>query len=354
MFASIRSGGPCDTDFHSDRQHNMTAIVARLVGVLILCALIPRGSSAQTPVRISGFGDLQFTTDHDDSTTADFSLGQTELDFDVELSPYSSFSVAVAHNSVDGTFGLGAVTADFRWAGSSADHPYTSSWLETSGLIIGDFDIPFGLDWLVYPSIDRQLISSPAVVLHTHGQWHGIGANIYAESQSANFTAYLTDGFGHEGVAASGAPFSLATKQAVGFRAGVLPLAGIEIGVSGAQIGGVNADQTMALFGLDIQLLYGSWDFKGEYIGHTVHYLTATHPYNDGLYFQGIRHFASWYAVARYDRFSPAEGGLDAIDDASFGIGIPIHQASVLRGEYKTNLSGPTTHSLVIQMASGF
>ena len=326
-----------------------------LVVCLTVCLTAGRTSAQdEAPVALSGFMDLQFTTDHDDQDAADFALGQAEIDVDAALSPFSAISLAVAYDADDESFGLGAAVLDFRLAGADESHRHHSNWLTTSGIAVGLFDVPIGLDWMVYPSIDRKLVSTPLVVTGTHDQWNDLGLSVYAAGERFNAVLFLTNGFGREGLDEFDDDVAVAVRRGGGGRLGVQPFAGVEIGASVAVLGGVDPDQSMTLFGADFQLSRGQWDVKAEYISHRINYTLDLAPVNDGYYVQAMRAFGEWYGVARYDSFNPEENGLVKSERLCVGAGVAVFATAELRGEYQVARSDNLDDTWVLQLAAGF
>ena len=311
--------------------------------------------AGETPsVAWSGFMDVLFTTDHDDPATGDFALGQAELDIDAETSAFTAVSVAVAYDADAEVFGLGAAVMDLRLLGDPADHWRASDTFTNAGVIIGQFDVPLGIDWLVYPSLDRQLVSSPLAVLGTHDQWNDLGLLVYGEAEAFNIAAWLTDGFGREGVDPLDQPVALDVARSGGARAGFLPTAYLELGASAALLGGADPDQSQTLWGVDAQAVAGPWEFKGEYLSHEVHFTDDYAPVNTGWYAQGLRRFGDFHLVTRYDRFTPEEAGLVDLERLSLAAGLTVFEAAVVRCEYLAGLSDDLDDTWVLQWAAGF
>jgi len=131
-----------------------------------------------TTLQIYGFGDLlaNFQKENDGET---FNIGQAEVDLESDLTDKFSMALAIAYD--EGNFTIGAFTADYNiW---SASETTPSLWgIENVTIGGGQFDVPFGIDYHVYPSIDHKLVSTPLVVESTHDSWNDLGGYATAEA----------------------------------------------------------------------------------------------------------------------------------------------------------------------------
>ncbi|MBK7770410.1 MAG: hypothetical protein IPI48_07745 [bacterium] len=149
----------------------------------------------ESPFEITGFMDVLFSTDEVTAGERDFRLGQAELDFFACTSDHSCACVAVAYDPATGTFGLGAATIEFLIAGKGSDCRHHYEKWERSGLVVGQFDIPFGIDWLTYPSVDRRTVTAPDAIDATHDGWNELGASFFVEATRYTARAWVTNGF---------------------------------------------------------------------------------------------------------------------------------------------------------------
>ncbi len=303
-------------------------------------------------LEISGFMDLLFSTDNNSSVESDFGLNQVELDFEAETSQYSAISVAVAYDGE--AFGLGAATLQFGLAGSEEGHPYTCSTVNTSGLIIGMFDVPFGIDWLFYPSIDRKLVSGPLAVAGTHDGWNDVGVSAYATTDWFNAVAYATNGFGQTYAESETVEIELASERALGGRVGFTPNSGVEAGGSFAYFPGETDDSSMTMLGFDLQWTLDAFYLKGEYISHEHEYNTATSVTDDGYYIQGMYELGSSFLIARYGQFEADDPDAEAEERLSAGVGTVLTGSSELRFEHQFGLSDNLEDTWVMQVVVGF
>jgi hypothetical protein len=71
--------------------------------------------------------------------------------------------------------GLGAFTVDGSLFGPEQKHLLKSRLLRDSGVVVGKFDVPFGIAYLEYPATENRFVELPSVVMATHGAWNDLG-----------------------------------------------------------------------------------------------------------------------------------------------------------------------------------
>lgn len=328
----------------------------------ILAAMLASAPAAavtvqETPFEITGFMDVLFTTDEATAGERDFRLGQAELDFFACTSDHSCACVAVAYDPATAAFGLGAATIEFLIAGKGGDCRHHYEKWERSGLVVGQFDVPIGIDWLVYPSVDRRTVSAPAAVGATHGGWNELGASFFIEAQRYTLRTWLVNGFDAELADGEGGHVHLATESAFGARASVLPAAGLELGLSAAGFSTPDEEQAMSLLGADVQATSGPWALKAEYLSHRLDFGAAGDLTNRAWYAQGTRDFTGWYLFGRWDNvdFERPDGD-DAADleAVSLGLGVPVAAPAELRVEYRAALDDAHDDLWQAQLVAGF
>jgi hypothetical protein len=122
-------------------------------------------------LQISGFGDL-LATFQDENRGETFNIGQAEIDLESELIDKFSMVLAIAYD--EDSFTIGVFTVDYNIWQADEFSPFILG-IENITIGGGRFDVPFGIDYHVYPSIDRKLVSSPLVVEYTHNSWNDVG-----------------------------------------------------------------------------------------------------------------------------------------------------------------------------------
>jgi hypothetical protein len=315
----------------------------------------------ESPFEITGFVDVLFSKDEAVAGERDFRLGQAELDFFACTSDHSCACVAVAYDPATGAFGLGAATIEFLVAGKGSDCRHHYEKWERSGLVVGQFDIPFGIDWLTYPSVDRRTVTAPAAVTATHDGWNELGASFFVEAPRYTARAWVTNGFDAMLWEVDDEDHvHLATESAVGARASVLPAGGLEIGVSAATFSTVADDQAMSLLGADAQAKRGDWALKAEYVSHRLDFGAAGDFTNNGWYAQATHDFTGWYLFGRYDTVDfdneeSDQGGLADLEAVTFGLGLAVAAPAELRLEYRAALDDNSGEDrLQAQLVAGF
>ena len=325
------------------------AILIILICFLLFTALVVAGNDeAQEPIsneiEITGFMDFISAYSNSQADKTNLNLGQAELDLTKVLSNSKSVALAIAYNAEESKFELGMATLDLQVSN------YTT-------FSIGQFDVPFGVDYKTYASVDRKLITAPRVVEFTHEGWNDIGAQIYVENKSGNFSAYIVNGF-ESSAEISEQVFNIATSlfeeqiievnttpsNAIGGRLGINLLSQLEIGSSIAL--GLNADNKdeMLLTGFDIQLQYQNLSLKGEYISHSLN-RSINKEENHGYYLQSLYDFQKFYITSRYGSFQP--DGVEWIGQLSIGGGIPLLEGSELRFESILHESSENNRTMI-------
>lgn len=316
--------------------------------LLLTCCLMV---GADTALEISGFGDFLYVQGTENTDDIMFLVNQAEIDLESTIDDKITVGVAVAYDGEE-TFGLGAFTIDFHVFGSEGDHFRPTAGIDHSGIIVGQFDVPFGIDWHVYPSIDRRLVSGPLAVENTHDFWNDFGVQLYATKDIVNGVVYATNGFGYEMIDTLGMPVEVDMKMAGGGRLGICPVEILEVG--GNFAGFFNQENTldMSLLGIDLQFTYDAFFLKGEYIIHEYAKDTPVTISNSGFYVHGEYNFDRFFLMGRYGVFSP-DGDTDDVTRLTAGAGYVLRDGCELRFEYQSN-SGDDNDAAIFQVAAGF
>lgn len=200
-------------------------------------------SAAYSQIEFSGFADILYSGYEG---AGEFGYGQFEIDLSTEISPWASIEGAVAYNAESGTFEAGAGFIDLHWGGE-ANHPF-AAW----GMLIGQFDVPFGIDYLHIPSPDRFLVTAPLANQFTIDSWNDIGLSLYGSVGLFEVVTYVVNGAGN-GSACGGR---------LGTRSDALLSVGSSLNVqsSANEVGG-----TPQTFGLDARLNAEPFCAKAEY-----------------------------------------------------------------------------------------
>jgi len=273
-----------------------------------------------------GFGDFFYQFGSGGDETPPINVGQVEVDLETSLDSRIDFAGAVAFDPDGGSFGLGMLYLDFRLVGEEGSHFINSSAVETAGLIVGQFDVPFGIDWLVYPSIDRKLVSGPLVVENAHDFWNDYGVQGYVGNSSYSATLFATNGFSYG---------EHDMRVAYGGRVSVTPLGSLEIGSSYATFLDGENTQDMGLLGFDVQAGLGALSVKGEYIRRDTGLALGDSAVDDGFYCQGMYDFGKYFVVGRYGEFTA--DGAESLSRISAGCGYVVREGLEFRVEHQVN-----------------
>jgi hypothetical protein len=306
-------------------------------------------------LEISGFFDVIGTHQTATEDETEFGLGQAEVDIESQLSERASIAMAVAYNSDESTFELGC--AELGLNVYANDETFVSS----IDVIAGQFDVPFGIDYNVYPSIDRKLITAPLAVDHTHGGWNDFGVKYQMESEFGNFVGYWVNGFESSAEVLDEAltlslgydvfeEINTTPATAFGARVGITPTPNLEFGGSFASGLNESSRSEMTLIGADAQVNLADFQFKGEYISHSLNRSIAPET-NSGYYAQAMYNFNPIYVVGRYGSFKPED--VDWVGQGSLGVGYAIAESIELRFETVINKDSDENAN-VLQMAVGF
>lgn len=293
--------------------------------LLLLTALRVGGASAQIPgVQISGFGDVYYTAPQDSGSTP-FSIGQAELDVRARIRENIQVSAALAYNADGHLFESGEFFVEFLLFGVEENHLRPVRGITHSGILAGQFDVPFGIDWQVYASIDRKLVSVPLVVENTHGLWNDTGIQVHAANGRFNAVAFAVNGFGYD---------EARMKYAGGGRLGLVVLPGLELGGSWAGFVRDGGGLDQRLVGADIQAEWRSLNLRAEYIARETGIDGDAITTDSGYYVEGQYAFGRFFGVARQDFFSPG-GPVESETRTSLGAGWIITDGCETRIEHQ-------------------
>lgn len=241
-----------------------------------------------------GFFDLQYRHKRAEDLPRGMDYGQFEVDISMPLHDRITGEGAIAYG--DGVFELGAGFLDFLLLEREEESKFVSSL----GLMVGQFDVPFGIDYLSIPSPDRLLVCPPLINDKTIASWNDFGFNLYGEGLYWNFLVYGVNGFSE--------------NQAYGGRIGLKPVSGIEIGSSYSRDFNQDYNPQSRLFGVDLQVKKGPFNVKGEGFfarglldGENTETISEKHS---GYYVQTAVELMDWlripaFVVGRYGWWKP-------------------------------------------------
>jgi len=320
-----------------------TRIIITIMLAVTLC--FGFGVSAMgEDLQISGFFDVvgNYQTSVADKTS--FDLGQAVLSARNQVTDDATASVVVAYNNAEGVFGLRAATFIINLYESK------NNTIKSASITAGKFDVPFGIDYNVYASIARKLVSAPLVVGLTHGGWNDLGVQFNMNWKYGNFVAYGVNGF-ESSYEVSDAAHALTLGLSIGDEVNTTP-ANADLEVGGSVTFGMNqSDKSeMLMFGGDLQYTIADFYFKGEYIQHSLN-RSIQEEKNKGYYFQTLYNMNRFFLTGRYGAFQP--DGADWVDRYTIGAGYAIANAIEIRFETTINKDSDNNTN-ILQLVGGF
>jgi len=307
-----------------------------MIGIALSSGFLagPHAASAddfESHVTVSGFMDLQWEPGADGRERKIHRLGQAEIDVDAEIAPGVGLCLAPSWDPVTEAFGVGTAAINLRFGEGGPDHICRERHIGGSGVVAGRFDVPFGIDWLLYPSIDRPLVTMPLPVAATHGGWSADGVLVYGSTGAVNGMLHATSGFDHSRVLDSGGEAIWTGRHAVGGRAGAVPRRGLAVGLSAATIDALEDGRTQLLLGVDASAVRGPLHLRGEFLRHRTD--GEEDHVDKGWYLGAQWDFGAAYGIVRWDEWQPE--GLARDRRLSLGAGVSVRGAVILRAEYE-------------------
>lgn len=313
--------------------------------------------------QLSGFFDVVSAYENASFGSGRYELGQVELDLGASPRPALDIAMAICYSSDDGAFSVGAVYADLKLWGSGEGFLHSSRRIEEFGIIVGQFDVPFGLDWKNYASIDRLLISAPEVCENTHGLWNDVGVQAYFNAGWVNATAFAVNGFNtyaeithHELNLSTGEyedvieTIDTSPRHAYGMRLGFGTDEVLEIGISGALGDNRSHKPEMLIWGFDVSTVFLGLNVRSEFITEELNRSIAAER-RRGFYVEGIQPLGDVYLISRYGGLK-STGSDEWNKQLSVGGGYKIGEEVRLSAEFRHDVKD--IDLLAIQMVFGF
>ncbi|MDH5173894.1 MAG: hypothetical protein OEW43_01405 [Elusimicrobiota bacterium] len=305
--------------------------------LLLFLVLCITAAPAFAELEVSGFVDVLGQGRQGENTT--FGMGAFEIDFASEFSSKVSFEGAVVVEG--GEVGLGQTLVDFMLLNE-----------DRLGVQVGLLDMPFGIDYQVFATPDRKLVTTPLVTeLMMDGGWGDIGVNLHGAVSLLNYNLYVVNGMGEDG----GVPVNQITDnnsaKSVGGRIGVLPIKDLELGfsyVQGPYLDGT-ARQALSRIAGDIQFAYERLQIKGEFVRGEEEVPGGTDNEHQGYYIQLLGEATEKvYGVTRFGYWKPKGG--DRVTRITIGLGYDLIENVSLRGEYQINDETPSVDNNLFSM----
>lgn len=284
-------------------------------------------------LQIGGFADVYNERSAKSRLDGQYRVGQVEVGLSADLGSRVGIEAAVAR---DGSApALAVLVADFRLVAPS-EVLQSRLGVESLNVLVGRFDVPFGIDWHVYPSIDRLLVSGPLVVDGTHGGWNDLGVQAYAEAGRFDLVGYAVRGADID-----------AAEWAAGTRVGVRSGNAV-LGLSLAGLHDGSGLLNRRLLGADIQWSFSLLSAKAEYVRRWPA-ARGQDGVHHGAYAQGTWNNQRYFAVARLGALETADGDEKRL---SVGGGWRLWENGQLRMEFQANSAAREV--LFTQLVIGF
>jgi hypothetical protein len=317
-------------------------------------------------IDVSGHFDIQAVEGNVSVANNNFQLGQLGLDIRSDLGSRVSATMEVAYAPEEKNVAVSQAYVDWSTVRRDAALRDDPIGIKRSGFIVGQFDVPFGIDWRSYRPIDRKLVSLPLAVINTHRGWNDMGIQYYGGTNWGNWAVFAVNGFGTSpalripastgstplaaGVAAEATNNSLLPTEAFGARFGVLMSEHVEFGTSFGAGYTSKHDQQSRLFGFDATVNYDALELTGEFISHRLDQ-AAGRENTLGYYLEGSYSVGRPFGVVRIDAFKPDLK--PTLFQASAGAGYAVNKYAQLRAEYQV-VEGKSNDVLYLQSVVAF
>ncbi len=154
-------------------------------------------------IDISGFFDVAGVANFLNSKQNKFLINQFELDFSYTHKSHFSVGSAAAFNNETQNMELAMAFIHYAFDDGPGKHPRREETYDHSAFLIGKFDMPFGIDYLSYASVDRPTFTQPLVIEKTIAGWNDIGIDFHLFANKFKFDVWAVNGF-NEGIGLGG------------------------------------------------------------------------------------------------------------------------------------------------------
>jgi len=158
---------------------------------------------AYSQTELSGFFDAVGVANFLDTKESKFLINQFELDFSYAHESNFSVGSAIAYNNETENIELAMAFIHYSFDDGQGKHPRRVETYDHSAFLLGKFDMPFGLDYLSYASVDRPTVTQPLVIEKTIGGWNDIGVDFHLFKNNFKFDVWAVNGF-NDGVGLGG------------------------------------------------------------------------------------------------------------------------------------------------------
>ncbi len=305
---------------------------------------VQEGPALSSPeISIYGFGDVVVDA-RDERSDRTVQLGQVEFGFDAAVAENTSLSLAVALE--DDTFVPSVLTIQHDW---EVIGPF--SYLSVGG---GRFDVPFGIDWQVYSSIDRVTITEPLAVVEIHDAWNSLGAYATAHLGPARATVFSVNQVtGHPGEDPSEEQTEWEDAFVIGGRVAVEPINSVTTGVSFAHADPRSIDHIQFMVGADFEWSAPYFRVRGEYLHQEIFYPVGADLTRRGFYLENQLFVDRYHAVVRIGDLGEHGPFSTYVSELTAALGVNLQESVILRGEYRTDFEFDRSEPR-FQLVAGF
>ncbi len=305
-------------------------------------------------LRIGGFFDMNATHQSSADDNTQFDLGQVEIDLDHDVSEKTYVRITPVWNSSAGVLSLGPAYVRVQLMG------YENRSITELSVSAGKMDIPFGIGLLENGSVNRKIPTRPKAISQTHGGWGDYGMQFDLKFNYANFVGYAVNGFASTAEVDSVLSLSLGVPEgtvinttpayAFGTRIGATPFGSLEFGTSFAVGQNESNRNEMMLIGADLQYSVFLFEFKGEYIYHSLN-RSIEETNNRAYYFETRFATGRWTVASRYGSFKPDGQEWDGQFCMAAGFGVTSNVEVKVESLFKENTSD---NSSTVQLMTRF
>ena len=304
--------------------------------------------AAAADLEVSGFMDGVYDASLDRQNESNAALNQVELDVVREMGSRAQISLSLCY---DEAIVVGAATIAFapyvRESAEGEPAPAISNWTFTAG----QFDIPFGLDYVYYCSPDRSSITQPDACAATHDSWNDVGLMSSFGTRWGSLDVYAVKGFetrvwnsdeDNSAAADDDERWYYSQPQVSGgTRLNLTPIPDVECGVSWARGWLTNRTAESTLSGAHAQAGYKNFLVKAE--GIRLLKAESVKPTTvEGWYVEGLQSMGRFFALGRYDYVNDEESGVARY--YSVGGGVKLIENLECRMEYRADEHSADRH----------
>ncbi len=306
--------------------------------IIFVVMLLAQSNFVMAQPELTGFFDVINTQNLTENKYSQFQINQFELDISYAHQSRFSLGTAIAYNNETQNMELAMAFAHYNFINEEGIHPRREETTNHAGIMIGKFDMHFGLDYLSFASPDRPIVSSPLVYEKTIGGWNDTGVDFHLKHKNLSFHAWAVNGF-CKGVSLGG-------------NLGYTFLPFFKVGVSHSTDFIKFTETKASITGLDILIETDFFEIKSEYIFTKGVYggeqdTLGTEEMHSGLYVQVLTQLEKFISLPmfftlRYGQWnSEADRDINGVDDFenrfTVGLGYQFHESVSARLELLTN-----------------